>query len=393
LDERQPFFYICPTCKAATRGALLWDGGVGTSLELADGRVLDSEHNGMIALHINPDIPAIADAKSMMQPEGSATIFFSCLIGAERLDHFFTRSRDFRSLVKSDWLKLQRLTTYYLNRDWLHFDRIIAEYTPEQPSSVPEALRREDQFHRLLSLFFAPIWTFDERKPFVVMKASFNGIWNPNCQHSAEVSEFAKSEVASEYFTAVQRDLFEHLNRYVQLVGGLLPGLLCDMIPQEKQDEVDRLRLFRDDYEQIRDLYVQVFESCHKALRWVVGTVLCANHGTPDAFAKVSASIPGKHRTPSSIDRYTELPSAEKRKWLALIPEWNDAWDPLLDRSLRNDFGHASARHDLPTGLIQRHEGKPLAYTRMVQLAQRILQPLLACTNVMKILRIAAAIT
>jgi hypothetical protein len=77
-----------------------------------------------------------------------------------------------------------------------------------------------------------------------------------------------------------------------------------------------------------------------------------------------------------------------KREWLALFPEWHDRLDDLLDRRLRNDIGHASARHELPTGMILRDGRAPLPYTRFVQRLHRVLHLLLANANALKHMRI-----
>ena len=52
LDERQPFFYVCPKCKAATRDDLVWHGQADTSLELSDGRQLASSAKCDFALSL-----------------------------------------------------------------------------------------------------------------------------------------------------------------------------------------------------------------------------------------------------------------------------------------------------------------------------------------------------
>lgn len=60
----------------------------------------------------------------------------------------------------------------------------------------------------------------------------------------------------------------------------------------------------------------------------------------------------------------------------------------MLDRNLRNDIGHASARHELPTGMILRDSRAPLPYTLFVQRLHRVLHLMLANANVLKYMRI-----
>ena len=91
---------------------------------------------------------------------------------------------------------------------------------------------------------------------------------------------------------------------------------------------------------------------------------------------------------PNDLDAFGKLVSANKREWVKVLPVWDQHWDTVFDRHLRNDIGHASARHDLPTGLILREGKDAVPYTRFVQRTHRVLHVLLACTNVLKIMRV-----
>jgi hypothetical protein len=186
--------------------------------------------------------------------------------------------------------------------------------------------------------------------------------------------------------------VFSQLSRFVDLIWGLFPGLLLDLLPQEHQARIDELRLFRDEYEVLRDFYIQVFETSHKVLRWVVGIANADRHGDPNKFVAIAGMSPqATRRPPRDLDAFTRLTSANKREWLALFPQWHSHWDELLDRHLRNDIGHASARHELSTGMIIRDGRTPLPYTRFIQRVHRVLHILLANANALKIMRVCTA--
>ena len=87
-EKRQGFFYVCPKCQAATRGALIWNGSAQTRLELADGRRLRSEELCTEVLSINPEIPAFPGAKSMAEPGGSPFITFFQWLGADGIQQY-----------------------------------------------------------------------------------------------------------------------------------------------------------------------------------------------------------------------------------------------------------------------------------------------------------------
>jgi len=387
-DERQPFFFVCPQCGAVTRAALVWPGGAETRLELFEGRLLTSEEGLTNVVSINPEYPSIPGASSLEEPEGSAFLMFSRLLGMERLLGFQSATGQARALVAQEWGGLQRLTTYYLNRDWGHFDPAVAELLPDTDLNFAAEWNRDHVLHFLYDVLLVPFVALDTEPLYVEMKREWNGVWSEKGSHFPEMVRFAKSEVATQHFRDVQRDLFGHIGRYIGLLSALMPGLLCNMLPLEHQPKVDHeLRLFRDDYELLRDLYIQVFETCHKALRWVIGAANTDQSGDPNLFSP-EVSGASKRDAPKSLDAFDGETSAKKRRLLAAVSGWDKRWDVLFDRKMRNDIGHASAHHDFATGLILRTAGPPIAYTRFVARTQRLVHPLLASLGALKLVRI-----
>ena len=391
-DLRQPFFYVCPTCRAATRGALLWDRGAGTKVEIAAGRLLDSEKDCKHTVSINPEIPALPTATGMDVPGGSPFLAFVQWLGGEQILRFQSATAQIRHLIDSEWGALTRLTTYYLNRDWVHFDAALGSVLPEkQANDLSPEWKRDHYVHFFYDLFLAPIFTLDPEESYLHMKTAYNQVWSPDRPNFSALTALAKEESQTTRFRNIQRDLFECISRYVNLVGALTPGMLCDLLPEQHQHEVETLRLFRDDYELLRDLYIQSFETVHKALRWVIGASNADVHGNHARCVPiVGMSQASSKKPPANLDQFSALPNALKREWLAALPEWHRRWDRLFDRHLRNDIGHASARHDLPTGMIFRDKKPPLTYTRFVQQTQRIIQPLISTLSAMKIVKIYA---
>ena len=391
LDERQSFFIVCPKCSAATRGALLWRGGIQTELEISDGRLLDTYRDCQFTININPEYPSVPDAARLNQPGGSAFLMFVSLLGPDRMAAFQRATHQLRSVIANDWAALQRLTTYYLKRDWAHFDSTLEGLIPSEAPRPTQEWHRDDAIHKLYDYLLGPLWVLDEERLYLEMKLAWNSLWDPSCANLAAMIAFAKAEVETQLFRDVQRDLFSNIERYVGQVSALLPGLLCNILPPQHQAKVDEFRLFRDEFELLRDLYIQTFESCHKALRWVIGVANIEAHGNPDVFAAPPTAPELAKKIPKNLAAFGKLVSADKRKWLAVLPEWEQRWDVVFDRHIRNDIGHASAHHELATGLILRENRPPLPYTRFVARMQRSIHGLLATASALKILRFYAA--
>ena len=321
-DARQPFFYVCPSCQAATRGVLIWDGGAGTSLEISQGKLLDSEKGCAHTVSINPEIPALATATGLGVPGGSAFLTFVRWLGPEQIQRFQASSAQLRHFLSSDWGALSRLTTYYVNRDWLHFDPALRMLLPDEAGEdLSPDWKRDHYIHSLYDLFLGPIWTLDPDKNYFHMKTAYNTVWTPSRPHFSAVTAFAKAESETTLFKDTQHSLLDCIARYVSLSGALMPGLLCNLLPSSQQHEVDALRLFRDEYELLRDLYIQSFEATHKALRWFVGAVNADVHGDHNRFVPVTGmSTESAKKPPADLDRYSNLTSAFKREWIAVLP-------------------------------------------------------------------------
>ena len=131
------------------------------------------------------------------------------------------------------------------------------------------------------------MWALHPQRYFLEMKVAWNALWSPDRRNFRHVVSFAQKEIGTSAFTNTQRDLFEQTGRYIDLIGAMFPGLLCDLLPDAHQPKVDQLRLFRDEYEVLRDLYIQTFETSHKVLRWVIGTANADTHGDPNSFVPV----------------------------------------------------------------------------------------------------------
>jgi len=127
----------------------LWHGDAKTSLELSDGRQLASSASCDSALSINPEFPSVPTARSMAEPGGSAFLMFSGLLPGKALSGYIGVTRGISPVLKERWPALDRVTTYYLNRDWPHFDRAAKQFLPPKVKRITQEWQRDDLTHRL----------------------------------------------------------------------------------------------------------------------------------------------------------------------------------------------------------------------------------------------------
>lgn len=388
-DQRQPFFYVCGHCRAATKGTLISEGGASTRVDLEAGRVLDSYEGCTQIIHINPELPSVPDAEDLTKVGGSAFLFHVQVLGGDKTMFFQRGVLKFETFVSGGWPPLKRLTAYYLNRDWQHFDE-GARQLVEHPPVLADERQRDDIIHRIYDEAFIPLLALGPPH-YPEMKKEWNDLWDGNGPHFKSLIAYAAREAKTDAFNQLQRDLFHLLEQFTDLRRTVQAGLLLDMYPAGKEASRANLRLFRDDFPALRDFYIQTFEQCHRGLRYVIGALNASLRGSEDSFPAWPSKPSGKVKDPlTSLDQISDLVSANKRIWVQLLPGWNGRWDEFFDRGIRNDIGHASVRHRLADGVLERNEKPSLPYLDFVRIAARAGSPILAMLNVLKILRIYA---
>jgi hypothetical protein len=392
-DRRQPFYFPCPVCGAPTRGVFEYLGGHETKLELEAGELIAEEVENAPAVSISADIPSVAAAKEMWDDGGSAFMHFTSLIGMEKMQRFLTVTDRARDGATKFGPVISRLVSYYSVSDWARFDSNAVALLPPGAHPPVNSLERIDLLHRAFDALVAPVVFADGSEGYAQMKMEWNGgLWSGRGSNADALLAFGQSEASSPKLMTCHRDLLACLERYVANFPGIFPGLLCNLVPQEEQSEIDQLRLFRDDFEALRDLYVNAFEACHKSLRWIIGAANVAQRASADRFLDDTPSAGPAKKPLRSMKDFDKIVNAEKRKYLACLPTWNRLWDGLLDRPLRNDFGHASARHDLRSGSLHRDGHPDLHYPRFLQRVHRMGHAILACTHALKLIRISGTI-
>jgi hypothetical protein len=392
MDARQPFFYVCGDCKAATKGALLLDStkeGPTTEVELEAGHILDSFDGCTQTIHLNPEIPSVADAPDFSHPGGSAFIFHFQNLGPERMQFWEHQVQEFEHFVRNGWPALKRLTAYYLNSDWPRFDKAVPELVEGMPE-IKEQWRREDVIHQLYDHAFLVLLALGPPH-YPEMKLEWNALWDSTRPNWRAMTAFAAREAGTGGFHQLQRDVFHLLEQFTDLRRTLAAGFLLDMYPPGKEKERDGLRMFRDDFPMLRDFYIQAFEKCHRGLRYVIGAVNAEARGNENAFpAWPSKPFSRPDKVLKNLDEFEKLVNANKRLWLKTLPKWDNVWDEFFDRSFRNDIGHASVRHQLSDGVLVRDDDPPQPYLDFVRRAARVGNPILMLLNVLKILCIYA---
>jgi hypothetical protein len=388
-DERVPFYVICGQCHAPIRGVFTArpTDPPTFSLDLTAGRVLEEfieAHDQAFTLH--PNYPTLLDAGAMDQPGGSPYLMAMQQLGDNALEVMGNRAM-FLERVDEYWPSLERWFVYDLNENWPQFDmEAMSFFDDADEEYLAQGWVRHDAIHQALDRVTRPGW-FGDLYPR--LKAELWGLFEV-----ADPGFVAYSKTVDDVIDR-QRGLFHCLDLVIKHREAWLAAAIARYYKDGAEAAFKELRLSRDDFPVLRDVYIASFEACHGSLDLVVAILNLVHRGDPNDFGTAvppKLAAEGVKRPPRHLGQYRSLPSFAKAEYLWELPGWYREWLPALDRSLRNAIGHHSVHHDLVTGTLQRENGPDVPYIQFAANVQQLLHPLLTMLNVVKLVRIGRTI-
>lgn len=342
------FYLPCPHCKLPIRGRQYGHDPESHRTEFDAEQVpadysLDAEF-----ITIDPNVPSKYAGAERGELGTFTTMTLVQLTGdnAEALFKVLPRGR---YAVTELWPKARRIYEYYLAQDWKHFDKVGQGAFPDWPAART-AHERATAAHQVIGIVTAMI-TDDEDQSTARYLARFHRK-HLSALRSRTYVESLREDVSSGLIGALQRSVFDIIERYIAESESWHIGVLPRVMPEEKRPMLDDLTLHRDEFDVLRDLYQQGFEVVCKTLRYPVGAQNALKRGDPNDFGAdvpVDASVKANPKTLKKFDK--ELVNANKLAYVRQVPGW-EGFTAMLNNKTRNAIGHATARHDLRTGRI-----------------------------------------
>lgn len=376
-EERQSFYLRCPQCSSVLRGALMTDqeAEAFTGLEIDGQPAIPCEASDDFVVNVFSDMPVDPAPVPMLVHGGSPFMMHQTNLG-DAYDAWAGSRSQFLSLCRTDWANVRRWWGFYIRQDWQRFDDHAQKYWSDEWPEEPSLLQRHDAIHRALEVLFVPLFP---RGQYVRWKKTIRaGMTEGSVKHLAMNARSLLGETGA----ARQDQLFSILERYVELRWALLPGLLLEYYIAAGKEPDPAWRITRDEYPELRDLYVSLFGHSHRQLPLVFG------------FANAMAGRPPSGFPDGTVRRSSKLEQAKAYKKGALLKDfarWGNELAEHLDRDLRNAIGHADAHHDLENGRVAVGQGVSVPYSEFVLLVARSVQVPLLCLDTIKMLRLFAA--
>ncbi|MEY9860216.1 hypothetical protein ABH935_005852 [Catenulispora sp. GAS73] len=299
---------------------------------------------------IDPNVPSRYEATDMMSGIGSApAATLLQLVGDERMPDLITYLPRGRQAAEEWWPKARRIYEYYLEEDWVRFNKAGRSMLGDSWSDPATTHERATAAHQVLGIVLKAITDDDDPAA-----SNFLRRWlkkHTGALNRTSYRAFARADADSGELAVMQRRLFDVLDLFIQRFDSWQMGILRRIVPDQRLPLLGDLTLFRDEFDILRDLYQQAFETVCKTLRYPVAAQNTIKRGDPSDFGGVVPQTLTRKANPKDLAAFEKLVNYEKLQYVAQIPGM-EGWVGLLDNKTRNAIGHATVRHDLRTGLV-----------------------------------------
>ncbi|MFE6860434.1 hypothetical protein [Nocardia sp. NPDC057668] len=351
--------------------------------QLAD----DANHEMVVT--VDPNVPSRYQSVTFDGLGSGPSLTLLMLAGNDRIQDLMMCLSRGNYAAENLWPQARRLYEYYLEGDWVRFNKIAEEFFGDEWTRGETTHERASVAHHAVGTALANMIDDHHEASSIFMRRFLR-------KHMAAIQNdryraFAVAESESGRISALQRSLLDVTDHFVQRFECWTMGVLGRVIPDGNREALADLRLFRDEFDILRDLYQQGFEIACKFLRYLVAVQNVIKRGDPELFGiDVPAGLSRKNN-PTGIDSFEKMANADKLHYISAVPGW-EGWASLLSNKTRNDIGHATARHDLRRGLIVSSENPAgIPYIDMVAKVYGVFDVLATCFQIVRQIRVVSS--
>lgn len=345
-----PFYFPCPLCQTIVTGEMRAQLPDNPQVTFHNAEKLTGLDEVEAVVTLDPNMPLRRDTWNIAEKGGAPAATLIGLLRENNMELFIKTSERFRSFREHVWPKYQRWYEFYLQGQWIHFDRVTREQYGDSWSEPRSQGDRDSYAYRALSLSLAMC-----RTSLDLMNDSFFDDVSAKLEVALEVEEYkAYVRVVATETDQDQKRLWDCIRLFMRMSDSWLPGLIFDLVSDNSRVNPSDLHLCRDEFHQLRDMYISCFEACCKTLVYLVELQNTVARGRPDAFTtQLPAALQGTNKRPPTTRRqYEKLTNHDKLCYLEEWPTLSSRMSSILDNKLRNALGHNSIRHDLHSGDI-----------------------------------------
>lgn len=377
LGFEQRLAWPCPICNAETRAHLsVKQKDIQTDLK-SDDITVHAEAPTDLALpgvNIYSELPVHNSSIGKGLSEGgSAWLFLPSLMTGDDFMQF-ADSKEAVQLLRSEvFPAVRRAASHAKVHDW---HKLKANLANTPVAAAPEVSDRHPayQFGRLLDLCFIPILELEKKVTTGQEVMILLNRANLDCPHL--YTDFLDSAFSTQAFGGAANRCIDLTLRLFSSYDALILPLATELLKPEWRDRLDEFRVYRDDFDLLKGLYQDIYESMNQLLLWLGMLANLVNRGDTDKWFSGGIASFKKARSWRAVDR--EFIITELSECKSLFDK--------ASRSLRNEIGHFQVQYDVIQGDIVLSDGKRsslLIYHEDLLAAARLLSVLITFSEKM----------
>lgn len=309
------FYFPCPSCRLPIDGYISGRTLDTTKVNFRGAKEFEPDIEPDVIVTVDPNIPLRFESTKLSEFGGAPSAIYVELLGDSVLS-VSHRLSALRESIFTGWDDIQNLYEYYLYEQWTNFDKLAREFFDGCPDELAPPARDSAAF-RSLMIALTGLETSEESSYRILMELkekleSFSDI--------PEFIRYANQAVDSGVIARDQRRLWDCVKNFMKARESSFPGAIMDAAKGANVVDKSELRLCRDDFAQLRDIYVSSFEVCCKSLTHLVAMINTSLRGAPermrtDISEKIALS--GMKKLPATtLRKFDKLPSAIKFAYL-----------------------------------------------------------------------------
>lgn len=382
------FYVPCPACKLPIRGRSHGDALDNHKVEFEATQLNDDTEHELVVT-VDPNVPSRYESKTFDGLGSGPSLTLLWLTGQERIRDLMLYLSRGRHAVENTWPQARRMYEYYLEGDWARFNKIADDLFGEDAPRGEKTHIRATLAHHAVGITLSAIVDDHHEASSIFMRRYL-------MKHEASIDNvgyraFATTDAESGRIDRIQRSLLDVTDLFIQRFESWQMGLLNRVVPDENREALAELRLFRDEFDILRDLYQQGFETACKLLRYPVAAQNVVKRKDVDSFGTDVPPGLTRKKNPTGMVAFEKMGNAEKLHYISAVPGW-EQWANMLNNKTRNDIGHATARHDLRRGLIRSDENPDgIPYLDMVANVYGMFDVITTCFQVIRQVRVMSS--
>jgi hypothetical protein len=331
-----------PNCGVALRMRLDVADPARTRFSSEDVAEATDPHEGADALTLvlYTDLPVHRSLLGRSHDEAASAFIHMFGLWGERAPEYGARSHQLQAMRDGAFPDIRRAASLYAASD---FNRLPAAVARLQIAErVPQLAELDPvyQLGRAIDLFHLPFVDLPAR-----MRATqelVEALVAAERDHANAFARLLELFMGELRFPDHRRQIVETAMDALDHVDALLPGLAWEHISVVPMPDPDEFRIVRDDFDELRARYVDIFEIASRTLAYVGAVINLVRRGSATSWSNGSTA-----QVRTMLGRH-----ANQREFiLDELPRARVFYDSIRRHS-RNAFGHYNVEYDFAAGVL-----------------------------------------